>query len=89
MAHGGLARSLKSFWADESAQGLSEYALIIGIVAIGLLIALVALHEQLGRIYVAIKEEVAEQLKRRPGLGQGEGCASVHGCRDLRLKAQP
>lgn len=89
MAHGGLARILRSFWADESAQGLSEYALIIAIVAVGLLIAMVALREELGKVFVAIKEEVAEQLKKRPGVGQGEGCASVHGCRDVRLKAQP
>jgi Flp pilus assembly pilin Flp len=89
MPHGGLARILKSFWADESAQVLTEYALIIAIVAVGLLLAMVALREELGKVYVAIREEVAEQLKNRPGLGQGEGCASVQGCRDVRLKAQP
>lgn len=79
----------KSFWTDDSAQGLSEYALIIAIVAIGLLIALFALQEQIGAIFVALKEEVAEQLKNGPGRGQGEGCPSMHGCREVRLKAQP
>lgn len=89
MAHGGPARILKSFWADETAQGLPEYALIIAIVAVGLLIVMVALREELGKVFVAIKEEVAEQLKKRPGEGQGQGCPSIHGCRDVRLKAQP
>ena len=32
---------LKSFWTDESGQGLTEYALIIALVAIGLILVLI------------------------------------------------
>jgi Flp pilus assembly pilin Flp len=89
VAHERQSAMLKSFWADETAQGLTEYALIIAIVAVGLLLAMIALREQLGTVFVAIKEEIAEQLRKRPGEGQGQGCPSIHGCREVRLKAKP
>ena len=46
---------LKSFWTDESGQGLTEYALIIALVAIGLIIVLVAFRNEIGqRIHAEI-----------------------------------
>ena len=35
------------FWLDESGQGLVEYALIIAVIAIAIIIAMVFLREQL------------------------------------------
>ena len=35
------------FWIDESGQGLVEYALIIAVIAIAIIIAMVFLREQL------------------------------------------
>ena len=35
------------FWRDESGQGLVEYALIIAVIAIAIIIAMIFLREQL------------------------------------------
>ncbi|MFC1661543.1 Flp family type IVb pilin [Gemmatimonadota bacterium] len=44
----------KSYWTDESGQGLTEYGLIVGLIAIALLLILIAFRDQLGRVYKAI-----------------------------------
>ena len=47
-----------SFWADESGQGLVEYALIIALVAIGLFLVLIFLRDQIGNIFVQIGQKL-------------------------------
>jgi pilus assembly protein Flp/PilA len=51
---GVMKELFKSYWADESGQGLTEYGLIVGIVAVALLLILIAFRDQLARIYRAI-----------------------------------
>jgi len=51
----------KSFWTDESGQGLTEYAAIIALVSIGLMLVLIAFRNELGRIYNAIVGELRSQ----------------------------
>ena len=46
------------FWADESGQTLTEYALIIALVSVGLILVLIAFRNELGRVFNAIREEL-------------------------------
>ena len=41
----------KSFWTDESGQGLTEYALIIALVSIALILVLIAFRDQIARVF--------------------------------------
>lgn len=49
---------LKTFWNDESGQGLTEYAAIVALVSVGLLAVLVAFRGELGRIFRGITAEL-------------------------------
>ena len=49
----------KSFWTDESGQGLTEYALIIALVSIALIIVLIAFRNEIGRVFKSIRSELA------------------------------
>jgi pilus assembly protein Flp/PilA len=49
---------LKTLWSDDSGQGLVEYALIIALVAIGLILALLFLRNAIGNIFVDISNEL-------------------------------
>lgn len=49
---------LRNFWNDDSGQGLVEYALIIALVAIGLILALLFLRNAIGNIFVDISDEL-------------------------------
>jgi pilus assembly protein Flp/PilA len=51
----------KSFWADESGQGLTEYAVIIALVSIALILVLIAFRNELGRVFNAIRSELQTQ----------------------------
>lgn len=53
-----MKKMFKSFWADESGQGLTEYALIIALVAIGLILILISFRDSIGRIFVAIRGQL-------------------------------
>ena len=46
---------LKSFWTDESGQGLTEYALIIALVSIGLIAVLLVFRNAIGSVFDRIK----------------------------------
>ena len=52
---------LKSFWTDESGQGLTEYAVIIALVSIALLLVLAAFRNELGRVFNDIRSELSTQ----------------------------
>ena len=83
---------LASFWHDDSGQGLTEYAVILALVSVTMLLTLAAFRDELGRLYGSIRMALQEDLAAeslleadlgqggRPGLGQAEGCTSVHGC---------
>lgn len=48
----------KSFWTDESGQGLTEYALIIALVSIALILVLIAFRNEIGRVFNAIRSQL-------------------------------
>jgi pilus assembly protein Flp/PilA len=49
----------KSYWTDESGQGLTEYGLIVGLIAIALLLVLIAFRDQLARVYKAVVDGIS------------------------------
>jgi pilus assembly protein Flp/PilA len=52
----------KSLWADESGQGLTEYAVIVALVAVALILVLIAFRHELGRIFRAIVDELGTNV---------------------------
>ena len=53
---------LQSFWSEDSGQGLVEYALIIALVAVGLIAILLVLRNSIGNVF----NNAAEQLNNAP-----------------------
>ena len=53
---------LRAFWSDESGQGLVEYALIIALIAVGLIAILLVLRNSIGNVF----NNAAEQLNNAP-----------------------
>jgi len=49
---------LKSLWNDESGQGLTEYAVIIALVAVGLILILIAFRDSIARVFRATITEL-------------------------------
>ncbi len=54
-----------SFWREESGQGLTEYALILALVSIGLIAVLVIFRDAIGGIFARI----AQVLQGAPSSG--------------------
>jgi pilus assembly protein Flp/PilA len=52
----------RSLWSDESGQGLVEYALIIALVAVGLIAILLVLRNSIGNVF----NNAATQLNNAP-----------------------
>jgi Flp pilus assembly pilin Flp len=42
---------MKSLWSDESGQGLTEYAVIIALVAVGLILVLIAFRDAIAQVF--------------------------------------
>jgi pilus assembly protein Flp/PilA len=42
---------MKRFWADESGQGLTEYALVLALISIGLIAVLIVFRDSIGRVF--------------------------------------
>jgi Flp pilus assembly pilin Flp len=42
---------IKNLWNDESGQGLTEYAVIIALFAVGLLLVLIAFREAIAQVF--------------------------------------
>lgn len=53
-----MMKAIKKFWKDEEGQALSEYGLILGIIAVAAIVALVALKDKL----VAVFNKISESL---------------------------
>ena len=53
---------LKTFWTDQSGQGLTEYASIVALVSVALILVLVAFRDELARIYNAMRTELNTQV---------------------------
>ena len=53
---------LRALWADESGQGLVEYALIIALVAVGLIAILLVLRNSIGNVF----KNASQQLNNAP-----------------------
>lgn len=49
---------MRRFWTDESGQGLTEYALIIALVSIGLIAVLLLFRNAIGGVFDAIIGEL-------------------------------
>ncbi len=48
----------KNFWNDESGQGLTEYAVIIALVSVALILVLIAFRNEIGRVFNDIRGEL-------------------------------
>jgi pilus assembly protein Flp/PilA len=57
-----MARMWQAFWSDETGQGLVEYALIIALVAVGLIAILLVLRNSIGDVF----NNASETLKNAP-----------------------
>jgi len=60
---------LKRFWNDESGQGLTEYALVLALVSVGLIAVLVLFRDAIGRVF----DRVVEVLEGAPEGGYNSG----------------
>jgi Flp pilus assembly pilin Flp len=61
-----------SFFHDDKAAGVVEYALILGLVAVAVIVAMVFFRDQLGTLFGTISNNVAPQ-----GGGSPSGAACV------------
>jgi pilus assembly protein Flp/PilA len=57
-----VANVARAFWSDEAGQGLVEYALIIALVAVGLIAILLVLRNSIGNVF----NNAATQLNNAP-----------------------
>jgi pilus assembly protein Flp/PilA len=53
---------LRAIWMDDSGQGLVEYALIIALVAVGLIAILLVLRNSIGNVF----NNASQQLNNAP-----------------------
>lgn len=60
-----MRQLLKRFWSDESGQGMVEYALIVALVAIGLIAVFLYLRNSAGQVL----DTAADSLKAQPTNG--------------------
>lgn len=52
---------IKTFWTDESGQGLTEYAVIIGLVSVALLLVLIAFRDEIARVFNDARGQLQSQ----------------------------
>jgi len=59
------------FWNNESGQGLTEYALVIALVSVGLIAVLAVFRDSIGRVFDRITQvmDAAPQNGYTPGTG--------------------
>lgn len=49
---------VRNFWSDESGQGLTEYAVIIALVSVALILVLIAFRDEIARVFNDIRGEL-------------------------------
>ena len=49
---------IKTFWNDESGQGLTEYAVIIALVSVGLLLVLLAFRNDIAAVFETARTQL-------------------------------
>lgn len=57
------------FWHEDSGQGLTEYALILALISIGLIAVLVIFRDAIGQIF----DRIAQVLQSAPSEGYSPG----------------
>ncbi|HET8570000.1 MAG TPA: Flp family type IVb pilin [Candidatus Limnocylindria bacterium] len=76
--------SLRAFSADEGAQGLVEYALVIAVIALGVLVALSFLAGGIGNAFEMVSDHVEATLTSEDpievGRRRGRGWCRRYGC---------
>ena len=60
---------IANFWHEESGQGLTEYALVLALVSIGLIAVLVIFRDAIGGIF----DRIAQVLRGAPSEGYTPG----------------
>lgn len=60
---------LTRFWNEDSGQGLTEYALILALISIGLIAVLVIFRDAIGAIF----DRIAQVLEGAPNEGYSPG----------------
>ena len=68
-----MMQLLQRFWRDDTGQGLTEYALIIALVAIGLIAILTLLRNSVGNVFNTTRNT----LEGIPSTEYGGGAANV------------
>jgi Flp pilus assembly pilin Flp len=58
-----MNRFWTSLWRDDSGQGLTEYVLVIALVAVGLILVLTAFRDEIGRLF----DSATTELQAAPG----------------------
>lgn len=64
-----MLSTFAKFWKDESGQGLTEYALILALVSIGLIAVMVVFRDAIGGIF----DRIAQVLEGAPSDGYTPG----------------
>ena len=67
-----MKQLFKSYWADESGQGLTEYALILALVSVGLIAVLIIFRDEIGAVF----DRIIDTLQAHPDDG---GYTSTNG----------
>jgi pilus assembly protein Flp/PilA len=60
-----MTAMLNRFWKDESGQGLTEYVLIIALIAVALIACLIVFRNQIGGVF----NRASKALNNAPGTG--------------------
>ncbi|HSG47242.1 MAG TPA: Flp family type IVb pilin [Longimicrobiales bacterium] len=60
-----MLSTLSKFWKDESGQGLTEYALILALVSVGLIAVMIVFRDAIGGIF----NRIAQVLEDAPNSG--------------------
>ena len=54
-----MLNKIKCFFVEEEGQGMTEYGLVLGIIAIGAVVALVALRDQISTLINGVKDNLS------------------------------
>jgi len=55
-----MLNKMKNLFVEEKGQGMTEYGLVLGIIAVGAIVALVALRDQISTLVNTIKTKLTD-----------------------------